>query len=73
MIELTRFNGGTFYLNATHIETVESTPDTVITLFNGKKYIVKEAADQIAAKVTAFYQTVNPATVTPRLANHSIE
>jgi flagellar protein FlbD len=73
MIELTRFNGGRFFLNATHIETVEATPDTVITLFNGKKYIVQEAADQIAAKVAAFYQQANPTTVAPRLADDSIE
>jgi flagellar protein FlbD len=73
MIELTRLNGGTFFLNATHIETVEATPDTVITLFNGKKYIVKEAANQVAAKIAAFYQKANPISVTPRLADDFIE
>lgn len=67
MIKLTRFNGSTFYLNATHIETVESTPDTVITLFNDRKYIVKESAESVAKHVQAFYQNVHPATGAPRL------
>jgi flagellar protein FlbD len=61
VIKLTRFNGSTFYLNATHIETVESTPDTVITLFNDRKYIVKETAEEVAERMRAFYQTVIPA------------
>jgi flagellar protein FlbD len=73
MIELTRFNGGKFFLNVTHIETVEATPDTIITLINGKKYIVRDAAEDVAARITAFYQTANPAAVIPRLTEDSIE
>ncbi|MFY0542781.1 flagellar FlbD family protein [Brevibacillus sp. H7] len=73
MIKLTRFNGGRFYLNITHIETVESTPDTVITLINGKKYIVRDPADEVAAQITAFYQRAHTASVTPRLTDDSIE
>ncbi len=57
MIKLTRFNGTAFYLNITHIETVEATPDTVITLFNDRKYIVKDSIESIAERVQAFYQT----------------
>lgn len=66
MIELTRLNGGKFFLNITHIEIVEATPDTVITLINGKKLLVKEPAKDIAETITAFYQKVNTATVIPR-------
>lgn len=67
MIKLTRFNGATFYLNATHVETVESTPDTVITLFNDRKYIVKESADDVARRIQAFYQKVPPVAGTPHM------
>jgi flagellar protein FlbD len=67
MIKLTRFNGAAFYLNATHIETVEATPDTVITLFNDRKYIVKESAESVAGQVKAFYHNVHPATGVPKL------
>lgn len=73
MIKLTRFNGATFYLNATHIETVEATPDTVITLFNDRKYIVKEAADEVAQRVRNFYQAVPPAASTPILPEDTDE
>ncbi|MET3288499.1 UNVERIFIED_CONTAM: flagellar protein FlbD [Brevibacillus sp. OAP136] len=66
MIELTRLSGGKFFLNITHIEVVEATPDTVITLLNGKKLLVKEPAKAIAEQITAFYQKANSATVIPR-------
>ncbi len=42
MIELTKLNENKFILNADLIETIEETPDTVITLVSGKKIIVKK-------------------------------
>lgn len=47
MISLHKFNGDEFILNASHIETIDITPDTVITLLNGKKYVVRESADEV--------------------------
>ncbi|MFD2371302.1 flagellar FlbD family protein [Brevibacillus sp. GCM10020057] len=73
MIKLTRFNGSVFYLNITHIETVEATPDTVITLFNDRKYIVKDSAESIAERVFAFYQNVQPARSAPKLPDEANE
>lgn len=66
MILLTRFNGAQFYVNITHIETVEATPDTIITLTNGKKFLVKEEAQEVATRINEFYQKVPLATVVPR-------
>ena len=43
MIELSRLNGKKFFLNCELIKTIESTPDTVITLTSGEKLMVKEA------------------------------
>ncbi len=43
MIEVTRLKGAKMYINAEYIETVEATPDTVITLTTGKKYVVSES------------------------------
>ena len=42
MIKITKFNTNDkeLVLNAELIETIEETPDTVITLLNGKKLIV---------------------------------
>ena len=47
MIDLTRFNGTGFTVNCDLIETIEETPDTVVTLTTGKKIIVKESRQQI--------------------------
>lgn len=59
MIKVTRLNGKSFMLNAVYIETIESFPDTTITLTNGRKYVVKEAEDQVYDAVQRFYQSVN--------------
>ncbi|MFH0775488.1 MAG: flagellar FlbD family protein [bacterium] len=47
MIELTRLNDKKFFLNPHLIETIEETPDTVITLNSGQRYVVREGLDKI--------------------------
>jgi len=47
MITLHKLNDESFILNAYHIETIESKPDTVITLTNDRKYIVKETPEEV--------------------------
>jgi flagellar protein FlbD len=42
VITLTRLSGSVFALNSDLIERVDSTPDTVITLVDGTKYVVSE-------------------------------
>jgi len=54
MIELTRLNNKTFFVNSDLIEIVEETPDTVVTLTNGRKLIVTEPALLIVDKIAAF-------------------
>ncbi|MSN26973.1 MAG: flagellar protein FlbD [Geobacter sp.] len=54
MIALTRMDKQLMYINPDHIISVEETPDTVITLFNGNHYIVMERADSIISRVVAF-------------------
>jgi flagellar protein FlbD len=58
MIEVTRLNKKEFVLNCDWIETVEATPDTVITLTNGKKYVVAENVDDIVKKVVEYKQKI---------------
>ena len=50
MIFLTRTNGTKFYINPELIQTVEATPDTIITLISGKKLIVKDSPQEIAER-----------------------
>ena len=47
MIDVTTVNGKKFTLNSRLIETIEETPDTVITLTTGKKIIVKESRQEV--------------------------
>lgn len=54
MIELTGMNNKSFILNADHIEKVEEVPDTVITLTNGKKYLVLDSAEDVKNKVLEY-------------------
>ncbi len=54
MIRVTRLNGSIYVLNCELIETVEATPDTVITTTNGKKFVVAETVDEIVEKVIKY-------------------
>ncbi len=54
MIKLTRLNGSVYVLNSDLIETVEQTPDTVITTVNTKKYVCRESVDDVIAKIIEF-------------------
>ena len=61
MIKVTRLNGSRFYINAEMIQTIESTPDTHITLSNGVKVIVKDSAESIIKQVIEYQRLVrNP-------------
>ena len=58
MITLTRLNEIEFYLNPDHIELIEETPDTVISLSNGRKFVVLESADQIVEKMIDYRRRI---------------
>lgn len=58
MITVTRFDGSQFVINAAMIEFIESTPDTIISLINGKKIIVKETVPQIIESAMDFYKKI---------------
>lgn len=47
MIEVTKLDESKILINPDFIETVESTPDTVISFSTGKKIIVKESRQEI--------------------------
>ena len=64
MINLTRFNGSTYFLNAELIQSVEATPDTVITLTNNVKVVVKEPVTAVIKSILDYQRIVhNPAMV----------
>ena len=58
MIELTRLNGTTFLLNSDLIEIIEETPDTVISLTTGRKFVVKESRQDIKNLVISYKKEI---------------
>jgi flagellar protein FlbD len=58
MIRLTRLNGKQITINALLIESIEETPDTIITLITSKKITVLEPETAVVQLVTQYMQTV---------------
>ncbi len=58
MIRLTRINRVPLVLNADLIEHVEVTPDTVIAMTSGQKFMVRESADEVIQKVIDFRRSI---------------
>jgi len=58
MIQLTKINGHQIVLNSDMIEYIEETPDTVITLTNNDKVIVKDRMSEIIGKVVRYRKTL---------------
>ena len=51
MILVTRLNGAVFALNPDLVERADCTPDTVITLVDGTKYIIAESVPEFIDSV----------------------
>ena len=54
MIQLTRLNGNPMVLNSDLIKTAEASPDTMLTLINGEKLIVRENCAEVRERVLAY-------------------
>ncbi len=51
MIYVTRLDGRQLVINAELIESIEATPDTIISTSTGSKLMVREPVDQVVARV----------------------
>jgi len=58
MIQVTRINHVPLILNSDLIEQVETTPDTVISLTTGHKFVVLESADEVVRRVVTFRREI---------------
>jgi flagellar protein FlbD len=58
MIQLTRLNRVPLIVNADLIEHVEVTPDTVVALTTGQKFLVLESAEDVVEKVIQFRRAI---------------
>ena len=54
MIKLTRLNGNPMVLNSDLIKTAEASPDTMLTLINGEKLIVREDIEEVTKRVLEY-------------------
>lgn len=59
MISVTRLNGSELYLNPDLIISLEETPDTVLTLTNGEKLIIKERISEVVSRYIDYKRAVN--------------
>jgi flagellar protein FlbD len=58
MIHLTRLNHVPLIVNSDLIEHVEVTPDTVVALTTGQKFLVLESAEDVVDKVIQFRRAI---------------
>ena len=58
IITFTKLNEKELVLNDDLIQTMEETPDTVITLTNGIKYVVKENCEEIKTKIIEYKRMI---------------
>ena len=61
MIRLTRINQVPLVVNSDLIEHVESTPDTVVSLSTGQKFLVLESPEEVIARVISFRKAIGSA------------
>lgn len=59
MIYLTRLNGTRFVLDAEKIVTVESTPDTIVSIGRETSFRVKETVDEVMKRVIRYRRRVH--------------
>jgi flagellar protein FlbD len=58
MIQLTRLNNQPLIVNSDLIKFVENVPDTVLTLVTGEKIVVREASQEVLAKIVEFRRNI---------------
>lgn len=51
LILVTRLNGPSLAINADLIERAEATPDTVLTLVDGTKFVIEESIDELIERM----------------------
>ncbi len=54
MILVTRLTGRPIIINVDLVKTIEETPDTMITLVNGDRIMVKESMDEVISKAIEY-------------------
>ncbi|MBN2321144.1 MAG: flagellar FlbD family protein [Acidobacteria bacterium] len=59
MILLTKINDAPITVNSDLIQYIEETPDTIITMTNSEKVVVREGMKEIIEKVVRYRRTIS--------------
>ncbi len=58
MIAVHRLRGEPMFLNADLVESIEATPDTVLTLVDGRRIVVAESPEEVADLIVEFRESI---------------
>lgn len=58
MILVHRLKGEPFFVNADLVETVEALPDTVLSLVDGRKAVIRETPREVVDAITRFRASI---------------
>ncbi len=58
MIAVHRLRGEPMFLNADLVESIEATPDTVLTLVDGRRIVVADSPDEVADRIIEFRASI---------------
>ena len=59
MIIVTRLDGSSCYINPLHIEFAEHKPDLTLSMFSGRKIVVRENIEVINKYIREFYRSIS--------------
>ncbi len=58
MIEVTRLDGKSYWINPHQIENMEKNPDLTLTLLSGKKVVVRETPEEVIERIVAYRRRI---------------
>ena len=58
MVEVTRLDGKTYYVNPHQIEYIERNPDTTLTTLSGKKLVVREDYQTVFDRIVTYRRLI---------------
>lgn len=58
MVEVTRLDGKTYYVNPHQIEYIERNPDTTLTMLSGKKLVVREDYQTVFQRIVEYRRLI---------------
>ncbi len=58
MVEVTRLDGKSYYINPHQIEYVESNPDTTLVMLSGKRLVVREDYQTLFERIVAYRRLI---------------